>query len=338
MQKKQVEQVKKKNKIMFKDKAMKEFEALMNRDCEEIRKNMSIEELLDFGLVVLDKPSGPISHQVSSFVKDILHAKKAGHSGTLDPAVSGVLPIGINRATRLMKYLLKGGKEYIGIMHIHCDANEETIREIAKKLVGKITQLPPVRSAVKRVERVRTVYSFDILEIEGRDILFKANVEAGTYIRRMCDDFGKLLGCGAHMTQLRRTRVSMFDESQAVTLYDLKDAYYLWKTEENQELKKLILPGQCIVKDMPKIWIKESTGYYISHGGDLFVPGVAALSDTVEKNHDVALYYFNKERGISQLVAIGIASMNHNEIKRSNKGLAVKVHKVVIPQDMFEKE
>ena len=109
------------------------------------------EEIINYGIVNINKPQGPTSHQVSDYVKKILTIDKAGHSGTLDPHVHGVLPVALGRATRIVQGLLKPGKEYVGIMHLHRDIEESKLNETIKKhFIGKIRQLPPIKSAVKR--------------------------------------------------------------------------------------------------------------------------------------------------------------------------------------------
>ena len=128
-------------------------------------ESRSVEQLLEFGIVNINKPSGPTSHQISDYVKKILNLSKAGHSGTLDPGVTGCLPVALDKATRVVEVLLSCGKEYVGIMHIHKDVPEEKIRQAASEMVGKITQLPPIRSAVKRQLREREIYYLEILEI-----------------------------------------------------------------------------------------------------------------------------------------------------------------------------
>ncbi len=145
-----------------------------------------VEELIKYGVVNIDKPKGPTSHQVSAFVQKILGVNKSGHSGTLDPNVSGVLPTALEKATRIVEVLLKAGKEYVGVMHLHKEVSEEELMNEVEKFRGKIRQKPPIKSAVKRVERTREVYYFDILEIDGKDVLFKVGCQAGTYIRKLC--------------------------------------------------------------------------------------------------------------------------------------------------------
>src|SRR3989338_4370929 len=136
------------------------------------------EEIINYGIVNIDKPKGPTSHQVSDFVQKILHISKSGHSGTLDPAVTGVLPVALGRGTRIVEALLKAGKEYVAIMHLHRDVEEENLKQmINMNFIGKIQQLPQIKSSVKRQLRTRSIYYLDILEIDGKDILFRAGTE-----------------------------------------------------------------------------------------------------------------------------------------------------------------
>ncbi|HDO19807.1 MAG TPA: RNA-guided pseudouridylation complex pseudouridine synthase subunit Cbf5, partial [Thermoplasmatales archaeon] len=214
----------------------------------------TVEELLSSGMINLDKPSGPTSHQVVAWVKDMLNANKAGHGGTLDPKVTGVLPIALNEGTKALKVLLTAGKEYIGIMRLHRDVNEIKIASVCKSFVGEIYQIPPVKSAIKRVRRKRRIYYLDILEIKGREVLFRVGCEAGTYVRTLCVDIGKKLGVGAHLQELRRTRVGTLSEDDSVTLHDVKDAYEMWKEDgDEREIRRCIQPIEKLLEHLPKV-------------------------------------------------------------------------------------
>src|SRR3989344_3901169 len=160
----------------------KESLGIFGKDPQE----RTTEELINYGIVNIDKPKGPTSHQVSAYLQKILGIEKAGHSGTLDPGVTGVQPIALGKATRITEFFLTAPKEYIALMHLHRDFEEEKIKETFQKLIGKISQLPPLKSAVKRQLRTREIYETEILEIKGRDILFRIRCQAGTYIRKFC--------------------------------------------------------------------------------------------------------------------------------------------------------
>lgn len=159
---------------------------------QEIKSKKSISELIEFGIINIDKPSGPTSFDVSDFVRKKLELRKTSHFGTLDPKVTGVLPIALNRACKLTGFFLGENKKYIGIMRIHEETDIKKLNEIInRKFIGKIMQKPPVKSRVKRVEREREIISFKILEEEKKDFLFQTEVQGGTYIRKLIDDLGK---------------------------------------------------------------------------------------------------------------------------------------------------
>jgi len=279
-------------------------------------------ELVDYGIVNLDKPKGPTSHQVADYVKKILKISKAGHSGTLDPQVTGVQPIALGRATRIAEFLLTAPKEYVCLMHIHKEVTEEKIKETFKKFIGKIKQLPPIKSAVKRVERVREIYELEILEIKGKDVLFRVKCQAGTYIRKLCSDFGEEVG-GAHMAQLRRTQAGPFgEEDKLVTLNDLQDAYYYFKEGNDKFLMHCLQPIEHSLQYITKIWILDSTIESLTHGRDLGIPGISKL-ENFKKGDTVAIMTLKDE-----LVGIGIAAMYAVETTCNEKGIAINVKKV----------
>lgn len=283
----------------------------------------TVEELVHFGVVNLDKPAGPTSHQVSDFVQKILNIRKAGHSGSLDPQVTGILPVALEHATRLSHILLKGGKGYTGIMHIHKEVEKARIQEVLQKFIGKITQMPPVRSAVKRQWRERTVYSLIVHEIEENDILFSVDCEAGTYIRKLCHDVGKALGTGAHMTELRRTRVTSFTEEGAVTLQDLQDALMLWKEEGNEKfIRHCIKPAERMAEHLPKMWVFDSTVESLCHGRDLAIPGISKINP-FQKDQTIAIMTLKDE-----LIALGTSFVSSDDILNNEKGIAAKTKKV----------
>ncbi len=190
---------------------------------EKIKQQKSIQELLEFGIINIDKPAGCTSFDVVDKIRRILKLRKASHFGTLDPMVTGVLPIALNRACKLTGFFIGEDKEYVGEMRIHEDIELEKIEKmIREKFIGKIIQLPPVKSRVKRQEREREVMKFDLLEKNGQNIKFHAEVQGGTYIRKLIHDLGQALGINAHMTKLRRTRAGIFLEKDSVKLEDLE--------------------------------------------------------------------------------------------------------------------
>ncbi len=292
-----------------------------------------IEEHISKGVINLDKPSGPSSHEVDSWVKRILHVNKTGHGGTLDPKVTGVLPIGIDTATRVSQLLLPAGKEYVCLMTMHKEMPEDQVYEIFDQFTGKIYQTPPVKSAVKRELRVRTIYYATIYEIKGKDVLFRVGCEAGTYIRTLCHDIGEVLGCGAHMAELRRTRAGPFNErnDDLVNLHDLTDAYHFWVEDGDESyLRNAIKPMEVAADHLPQIFIKDSAVEAICQGAKLAAGGISMLSKGIKRGDLVAIKSLKGE-----LVASGIALASTEEIMNADSGLVVNTNKVFMQPGVY---
>lgn len=283
-----------------------------------------LEEYIKNSIIVLDKPSGPTSNQVDNWVKQILNINKCSHAGTLDPRASGVLVIAIENATKLMPILLSSKKEYVGIIHIHEDVEKNKIRKVFKEFTGKVKQLPPLKSAVARREREREIYYLEILEIEGRDILFKVGCEAGFYVRRLAVDIGKKLGVKSHLQELRRTKSGNFSEESSITLQELNDAV------EEKRIKEAVQPMELAVESVGKIVVSDNSISNISNGSPLYVGGVNRLEDNIKKGEWVAIFSLKGE-----LVAIGKASMNSKDIYKKKKGLAIKVDRVLMKKGTY---
>lgn len=294
-----------------------------------------IEEHIHKGIINLDKTSGPTSHEIDSWVRIILHAKKTGHGGTLDPKVTGVLPIGINRATKVMQLLLNAGKEYVCLMRLHQEIDENSIRNIFKEFQGKIYQTPPLKSAVKRELRVRTIYYSNILEIKGQDVLFKIGCEGGTYVRTYCYDIGEALGCGAHMAELRRTRVgiSFMEDETLVTLQDLTDAYHYYEHDNDEtQLRNCIQPMEKATKHLPKVIIRDSAVDAICHGANLAAGGIVKLSSNIKKGDTVVIMTLKGE-----LISSGISLYDADIIFESEFGIMVDSQKVFMEPGIYPK-
>ena len=294
----------------------------------------SIEELLDMGVINLDKPYGPTSHEVTAWVKNILHIKRAGHSGTLDPHVTGVLPIMLGDATRLVRVLLLSGKEYVCVMRLHADVPEDRVRAILEEFTGVIYQRPPLVSAVKRQLRKRTIYYNEFLEMSGRDVLFRVGCEAGTYIRKLCHDMGEALGVGAHMYELRRTKSGPFREDETlVTLHGLADAYYYYTQGDEAPLRKIILPMEYALRNLPRIVVKDSAAGALAEGAPLFVQGICKVDTGILKGDTVAVFTLAGEA-----VSIGIARMSTEELMAASEGQALDTLRVVMKPGVYPSE
>lgn len=229
---------------------------------EEIKSKKTTKELLEFGMINIDKPSGPTSFDISEFVKKKLGARKTSHFGTLDPKVTGVLPIALNRACKLTGYFLGEDKEYVGIMRVHDEISLEEIKKMIKnKFLGHITQMPPVKSRVKRQYRQREIKKFELLEKGDKNILFQVECEGGTYIRKLLHDLGEELEIGAHMLELRRIRAGIFEEDDktypCVNLYDFEKAVEEFKKGDEKLLREIIIPGEIISEIYPVVQLKD---------------------------------------------------------------------------------
>lgn len=289
----------------------------------------SVEELLCNGLVVIDKPVGPTSQTIDSWIKKILEINKCSHGGTLDPRTSGILVVALENATKLMPVLLQSKKEYVAIMHVHKDLPEEKIKKVCKEFVGKIKQIPPKKSAVARKEREREIYSLDIIEIKGRDVLMRVGCEAGLYVRKLCDDIGKKLG-GAHMQELRRTRAGVFREEQAVKLQDLKDAYEFWKQGNEEYLRNIIFPAEAATDNIKNVVIKDSAVAAVCNGAPLAVGGLLRIEKNIRPGELVGIFSLKGE-----LVAIGNAQMTSEQMLKNKKGLAVQTDRVLMKKGTY---
>lgn len=294
----------------------------------------SIRDYIKYGIINLDKPSGPTSHEVVAWVKRILNVNHAGHGGTLDPRVTGVLPIALEDATKVVQTLLLGGKEYICIMRLHAYVPAERITQVMGEFVGEIYQRPPLRSSVSRIIRKRKIYYIKDFEFQDNRVLFRIGCQAGTYIRKICFDLGEALGCGAHMEELRRTRAGPLSENNNfVTLYDLYDAYDLWKdTKDESLLRKVIKPVEEAAQLLPKIHIRDSAVDSICHGADLAVPGILRINSDIRKRMLVGIFTLKDE-----LVALGKAKMSTEEIMEKEHGIAADTSRVLMAPETYPK-
>ncbi len=233
-------------------------------------------------------------------------------------------PVALGRATRITQFLLTAPKEYVGIMHLHKEVEEKVLQETIQKFTGKIKQLPPIKSAVKRQLREREIYEFEVLETKGQDVLFRMKCQAGTYVRKCCHDIGVALGVGAHMAELRRTQAGPFTEKDnLVTLNDLQDALSFYKEENNDKfLRYCLQPIENAVKHVYKCWIFDTAIASVTHGRDVAIPGISKL-ENFRKGEVVVVMSLKDE-----LIAIGEATMSAVEVNTKEKGLAIKVKKV----------
>jgi H/ACA ribonucleoprotein complex subunit 4 len=248
-----------------------------------------------------------------------------------NPNVTGSLVIALGKSTRIIHTLLKAGKEYLCLIHLHKPVEKEKIKKVMNEFIGEITQLPPVKSSVKRQKRKRTVYYIKILEIEEQDVLFYVGSQAGTYIRKLCHDIGKKLNTGAHMAQLIRTKVGPFNEKTMYSLQDLKDAYEFYKEGNDKELRKIIMTPEKVIEHLPKVWVLDSAVDTLCHGADLKVPGVSKLNE-FKKDQQIAILTLKGE-----LICLATSKLTSEEIIKEEKGVVGKTDKVFMAPETYPK-
>jgi H/ACA ribonucleoprotein complex subunit 4 len=291
----------------------------------------TVEELLNFGIINLDKPRGPSSHQVTAWVKQILEIKKAGHGGTLDPKVTGVLPIVLNNATKVVDIIRLFPKEYVCVMRLHRDLDTKKVLDMFDEFSTTIYQTPPVRAAVKRRVRIKKIYDLDVLEIDNQRVLFRVECEAGTYIRTLCHDIGEALGVGGHMEDLRRIKTGNFHENRTFTLHDVKDAYTYWKeNDDEKEIRRIIQPVEKLLENLPKVVIKDSAVDAICHGADLSVRGIIEIYGEITPNKTIAIFTSKGES-----VAIGKSLFERDHILKSDRGVVIDVKTVLMSRGTY---
>ena len=295
-----------------------------------------ISALLDYGLVLIDKPDGPTSHEVVAWVKRILNIEKAGHSGTLDPAATGLLPIGLGEGTKAISVLLLGPKEYYALARMHATVAEDKIRSVIAQFTGDIYQRPPQRSSVRRATRIRRIYHFEMVDRYDRLVLLQVVCQSGTYIRKIIYDIGEVLGPGATMVELRRTRVSNFLEKDHdfIRLHDLTDAFeiYKQKSDDDTKLRKLIKPIEVCLEGIRGVVIRDTAVDALCHGAQLAVPGIVALPKDLKRNELVGIYTLKGE-----IVGLAEALMTKEEIEDNIKGVAFSMKRVIMKTGTYPK-
>ncbi|CAD7931528.1 unnamed protein product [Amoebophrya sp. A25] len=302
--------------------------------CSPLARPM--DEYLRYGVLNLDKPVNPSSHEVVSWIKKIMGCEKTGHSGTLDPKVSGCLLVCLNRATRLVKAQQTAGKEYVCICRFHSGEglSKAKIQRALDTLTGALFQRPPVIAAVKRQLRIRTIYENKIYHYDEKRhmVTFNVSCEAGTYIRTLCVHLGLLLGVGAHMQELRRVRSGVLDENHhLVTMHDVLDAMYTYNTlKQEAYLRRIVAPLELILTNYPRIVVKDSAVNAICYGAKLMVPGILRFENGIELGKEVVMMTTKGEA-----IALGIAQMTTAVIAAVDHGAAAIIKRVIMERDTY---
>ena len=296
----------------------------------------SIQDLLKSGVIIINKQAGPSSHQVAAWLRDSFELEATGHGGTLDPNVTGVLPVSIGRASKVIKVLQESSKEYICNLKLSKNPGRKELDKVFAKFFGPIYQIPPFQAAVKRELRIRRIYDLEILEHSSKSVLFRVECEGGTYIRNLCDDIGSILGMKGEMEQLIRTKSGPFNLEDSFSLIEAHDTYQDWKSSSNDEvMKKLLRPLEDMLVNLPKIEVKDSAVDAICHGADLAIPGISAVSNELRRGQLVSLL-----SGQGECIALGRATIDGKEIinKKNEKGKAVKLERVIMERGTYPRE
>lgn len=294
----------------------------------------TIKEYVRYGILNLDKPSNPSSHEVVAWIKRILKVEKTGHSGTLDPKVTGNLLVCIDRATRLVKSQQSAGKEYVAVVRLHGAVSRKKLVMALEKLTGALYQRPPLISAVKRVLRVRTIYKSQLLDYDEERHLgvFWVSCEAGTYIRTLCVHLGLLLGVGGHMQELRRVRSGCLGEQDnLVTMHDVLDAQWLYENKGDESyLRRIVMPLEKLLVPLKRIIVKDSAVNAVCYGAQLMLPGVLRFSEGIELGTQVALVSTKGEA-----IAVGHAQMTTAQMVTVEHGVVCRTKRVIMEKDTY---
>jgi len=296
----------------------------------------SIEHLLESSVVIINKQAGPSSHQVAAWLRDSFELNSTGHGGTLDPNVTGVLPVSIGQASKVIKVMQESPKEYVCLMKHYQSQRKANVLDMFTKFTGPIYQIPPFQAAVKRELRIRRIYEIEMLEHSSKKTLFRVLCEGGTYIRNLCEDIGSALGSGGIMEQLIRTKSGPFDIENSITMIEAHDMYKAWKDSGDQtKLSSILKPLEDMLVDIPSIEVKDSAVDALCHGADLGVPGVAMVSKNMKRGQLISI---KTTRG--EAIALARATVNADEIaeKPRSKGKVAKLERVIMQRGTYPRE
>jgi len=302
--------------------------------CNPLRRDLA--SYVSSGVINLDKPSNPSSHEVVAWLKRMLRVERTGHSGTLDPKVTGCLIVCIDRATRLVKSQQGAGKEYVAVLRLHgkLPGGEAQLARALETLTGALFQRPPLISAVKRQLRIRSIYSSKLLEFDNERQLavFHVSCEAGTYIRTLCVHLGLLLGVGGHMQELRRVRSGAMDEKNGMaTLHDVLDAQWIYDNQRDESaLRTVISPLESLLTGYKRVVVKDSAVNAVCYGAKLMLPGLLRYESGIDVYEEIVLITTKGEA-----IAIGIAQMSTVEMSSCDHGVVAKVKRCIMERDLY---
>ena len=291
----------------------------------------TIDQLLEGGFILLDKAPGPSSHQVSAWARDMFGLEKLGHGGTLDPFATGVLPLLAGKAMRLTGTILTHDKTYLAILKVNGGIDRSALDDAMSNLTGKVYNVPPEISAVRVQVRTRTISEFKILDVEGELVLVSIKCEAGTYVRTMARDLGLLLDTVVELKELRRPSSGDYSLAQSVTMQQIADAYWLWKERGDETaMRRILHPVETMLKDIPKIVVKDGAAAALSHGAPLLRPGLVSIAEGLTAKQEVQIV---TQKG--EVVALAQLTVTGSTIQEMKQGEVAKPHTVLMKQDTY---
>lgn len=290
----------------------------------------TVEELIEAGILVIDKPSGPNSHQVSAWARDLLGVEKLGHGGTLDPFATGVLVLLSGKSMRLTKKVLNHTKTYICVLQSESPFDEDILERALAQLSGEVYNVPPEVSAVKVQVRSRKIQN-KLLEVSGKDAVIQVDCEAGTYIRTLARDLGLLLGVPIQLKELRRTQSGRFTEKSTITMQQLADAIWMWKEKGDETaIRRILAPIESLAVDLPSVVVKDGAASAIAHGASLLRPGIVSIAADLSRGDTVQILTLKGE-----LVAIGSMKIRSEIIGEMEEGVITKPNSVFLPAEAY---
>ena len=306
-------------------------EAKTDASIGKIPDMRSVEERLNSGFILLDKPAGPSSHQVASWARDMFGLERLGHGGTLDPFATGVLPLMAGKSMKLTKKILTHNKTYICVFRFASEPDVEALNEVIAKMTGRIFNVPPEISAVKIQVRSRRIFKFEQLDIKNSQMVARIECEAGTYIRTMARDMGLLLGMKVELKELRRETSGVFTLDDCVTLQELADAYWLWKEcEQPEALLRIIHPVEKLLLDYPSAIVKDSAAAALAHGAPLLRPGIVSIDSNISEGRDIVINTMKGETvGLVKLI------VSSDSVKEMESGEIARPSMVLLDQDLY---
>ena len=289
-----------------------------------------LERIAAGSFLLVDKPRGPSSHQVTAWVRDLLGVERAGHAGTLDPNVSGLLWVGVGPALKLLPLVLEFPKRYVGVIVFHGPVEPKELDKVITEFTAPIFQTPPLRSAVKRERRVRTIHRLQVVERDRDRMILDIVADSGTYVRTLAVDLGDALGVGAHLAELRRVGTGPFREEESASVAAVADAAVHARAGEPEALIALLHPAHEVWKEFPQVVLKDAAASAIVHGAGLAAGGISSVSRPFAPGAAVALV----GRG-GELLAIGEALFDSREVAQHREGWVIRPSRVLADAALY---